>query len=359
MLVNLSIYRDLRQGSQKSVKIAQSPQGELPDDYQGGDSPSFRRLHVPITHNANGLAMAYRITLPVLALFLSLVASSATSSAAEAVAWRSNLDAAKIEAAQSNRLVLLHFYTKSCGPCRLLDKNVFSQPQIAQDIEKNYVPVKVDAEASPAMRGAFRIERVPTEVIITPQGNQVASMGSPAKPAEYVSRLDQVANHFRQTNQQLVRTSHQTPTKVNNAYANLNVAANEPRTPAAQPQTAAQVTQNPYVTRQTAPAPPQQTASAASPGSRYSTQPTQNSASSCRRWSCKSATGPTKRCYRAADTSTDASQRDASELQTKSLHHEHATQSCCRCHHSSDNIKSKCGDRSNHAKQYAASSFGQ
>lgn len=222
--------------------------------------------------------MAARIVFAVVALFFGCLGNPTSSSAAEAVAWRTNLDAAKIEAAQSNRLVLLHFYTKSCGPCRKLDKNVFSQPQIAQSIEKDYVPVKVDAEASPALRGAFRIQRVPTEVIITPQGTQVASMGSPSEANDYVSRLGQVANHFRQTNQQLMRASHQAPEQVNNAYANLNVtrqATSQPQA-TAPPQAVAKITENPYVTRPTPPTASQQPV-AASVGSRYVDQPSQAS----------------------------------------------------------------------------------
>lgn len=240
--------------------------------------------------------MACRIALTVVALLLGCFANSTTSSAAEAVAWRTNLDAAKIEAAQSNRLVLLHFYTKSCGPCRKLDKNVFSQQQVAQSIEKNYVPMKVDAEASPALRGAFRIERVPTEVIITPQGAQVASMGSPAKADEYVSRLGQVANHFRQANQRLMRASHQAPAKVNNAYANLNVTrptTNQPQA-TAPGQPAATVTENPYVTRPTTPTATGQPV-ATSVGSRYATQPTQSTANAAQQSTAQSSAAVAQR----------------------------------------------------------------
>ena len=71
------------------------------------------------------------------------------------VTWRDNVDAAKIEAAQSGRLVLLHFYTRTCAPCKLLDQNVLSQPHVGLAVEREYVPVKIDADASPALASMY------------------------------------------------------------------------------------------------------------------------------------------------------------------------------------------------------------
>ena len=110
------------------------------------------------------------LTLLACALF-----AANSASAAEAVSWRQNLDAARIEATQSHKLLLIHFYTHSCGPCRILDQDVFSQPHVSAGMEVNYVPVKVDADVSPAIASALRIDRVPTDVIMTPEGNVVAA----------------------------------------------------------------------------------------------------------------------------------------------------------------------------------------
>lgn len=86
----------------------------------------------------------------VTASLLVAVAFNSSTSGADAVRWRDSLDGAKVEAAQSGKLVLLHFYTSSCGPCRMLDENVFSQPQVGDAMEGSYIPIKIDAENSPA-----------------------------------------------------------------------------------------------------------------------------------------------------------------------------------------------------------------
>ncbi|MEQ8836860.1 MAG: hypothetical protein RID07_08655, partial [Lacipirellulaceae bacterium] len=85
-------------------------------------------------------------------------------------------------------------------------------------------------------------------------------------------------NHFRQTTQLLVRTSHQQPAQVNNAYANLQVAqptpTGQPTASTPQAGSVAQVTQNPYVSSQPAQA-RTQPATTASVGGRYATPPAQ------------------------------------------------------------------------------------
>jgi protein disulfide-isomerase len=115
------------------------------------------------------------------------------------VAWRTNVDAAKMEAAQSGRLVLLHFYTQSCMPCKVLEQNVLSQPQVGAAVERSYVPVKVDADAQPGLRNWLKIDRVPTDVVMTPDGNVVATLSTPDTPDAYVAQVENLARHFQQS----------------------------------------------------------------------------------------------------------------------------------------------------------------
>ncbi|MCH2596964.1 MAG: thioredoxin family protein [Pirellulales bacterium] len=99
-------------------------------------------------------------------LLATLVSSAWSHQAAQAevINWRNNVDAAKVEAGQTGRFVLLHFWTPSCGPCKVLERDVFSQPQLGAFLEKDFVPVKVNADLSPALANAYRIDQVPTDI---------------------------------------------------------------------------------------------------------------------------------------------------------------------------------------------------
>jgi YHS domain-containing protein/thiol-disulfide isomerase/thioredoxin len=179
----------------------------------------------------------------VFAVLFALYAPAMLHGQTTGVAWRTNLDAAKIEAAQTGRLLLLHFYTQSCGPCKALDAAVLNQPQVGAAVEQSYVPVKIDAEASEAIARMFRIDRVPTEVVLTPEGRVVAVLSTPQVPDKYVEQLQDVATHVR--SQTPNSGSSAPPAPVNSAYASLpaSVAANRTTTPPVVPQQQS----NPYV----------------------------------------------------------------------------------------------------------------
>jgi len=192
------------------------------------------------------------------------------STQAAGIRWRTNVDAAKIEANQTGKLVLLHFYTPSCGPCKKLERDVFSQPQIVAAMERDYVPVKLNADESPALAHAYQIQRVPSEVVLTPQGNVVQKLGCPLEPGAYGTQLANVAQyHHKRTANRTV--SAQTP--MHSAYAGLKItpsANSHSASAAAQPPSARPapampaVTQNPYFNQATpAPQPTQQIVTAA------------------------------------------------------------------------------------------------
>lgn len=155
------------------------------------------------------------------------------------VNWRNNLDAAMLEAAQTNRLVLLHFTTRNCGPCKMLDQTVFSQPDVAAALEQNYVPVRIDADASPALAARYRIKQVPTEFILAADGTAVANPPIPDKADAFTGQLQSFANHFRQSQGRPAVPGVTTP-DANAAYAGLPSAAAPAATP---PQTQG----NPYI----------------------------------------------------------------------------------------------------------------
>lgn len=195
---------------------------------------------------------------PVFASLLAVVGFCSQVIGADSVSWRNNLDAAKIEATQTGKLVLLHFYTTSCGPCRMLDQNVFSQPQIGDNIERNYVPVKINAEENSAVAAAYRIESVPSEIVLNNQGNVVASLKCPQNPSEYANQLSELADHYRQRTNP---ANGATQAPVQAAYAGLQVGQYMQQAAATQPQTANQTpatpasTTNPYVAQSPANSP--------------------------------------------------------------------------------------------------------
>ena len=139
-----------------------------------------------------------KLRLQAVVLLVTVAASTGGEAlGASAINWRTDLAAAQAEAQQSGKLVLLHFWTERCGPCRLLDKRVFSMPSVANAIEANYVPVKVNAAVQHQLTQAYEISRVPTDVVVTPEGEVVKTFVSPATPMAYVGHTAEVAAEYK------------------------------------------------------------------------------------------------------------------------------------------------------------------
>lgn len=133
----------------------------------------------------------------------ALVAVVATLGAAsnaagqQAVRWQTNLDAARQMAAQSNRLLLLHFWSETCEPCARMERDVFSRPEVAATLEANYVPVKINVRQFPMTAQQFGVTAWPTDLVVTPQGQVLDRNVGYQPPAAYLGRLHQIAAYAR------------------------------------------------------------------------------------------------------------------------------------------------------------------
>lgn len=65
--------------------------------------------------------------------------------AQEEIEWMTMNEALEAQK-QSPRKIFMDVYTHWCGPCKLLDKNTFSNKKVIKFINSNYYPVKFNAE---------------------------------------------------------------------------------------------------------------------------------------------------------------------------------------------------------------------
>ena len=79
------------------------------------------------------------------------------------------LEKAKAE----NKFVLVNFHTKTCGPCRKMEKTVFHNPVCGEYINKNFVPIIIDGEDNgigEEIAKKYKIFIFPTYLILQPDG---------------------------------------------------------------------------------------------------------------------------------------------------------------------------------------------
>ncbi len=129
------------------------------------------------------VAMGWRITLA------KGQATNATS-----LKWQPTLEDAKRVAAQTNRLILVHFWAPSCRECVELEKSVYSQPHVQQAINARFVPLKLNSDDFPTTTRQYGVDRLPTDLIITPAGQIVGRMKCPLTPDAYLQQLNIAAS---------------------------------------------------------------------------------------------------------------------------------------------------------------------
>lgn len=112
----------------------------------------------------------------------------------DGLTWEANLETAQRLARKSHRLVLIHFGGPWCPPCQRMEQEVFSKPGFGRELTASFVAVKIDPQRDPATAKKYRIQKVPSDVIITASGQPVFVYSpSPNTAAEYVKTMKGLA----------------------------------------------------------------------------------------------------------------------------------------------------------------------
>jgi len=104
--------------------------------------------------------------------------------------WASILKKAK----QENKIIFFDAYTTWCGPCKLLQKNVFTREDVAQVFNDNFINVKFDMESGegPALAKKYPIEGYPTLFFINSKGKVVKQLLGYQKPEDLIKAAKSV-----------------------------------------------------------------------------------------------------------------------------------------------------------------------
>jgi YHS domain-containing protein/thiol-disulfide isomerase/thioredoxin len=150
-----------------------------------------------------------------------LIASAPLPVLAQAgIPWLYSLPEAQQIARQHQRLLLIHFYSDTCPPCKKLEQFVFTNPDVHRAMASSYIPVKINGERARNIATQFQVDRWPMDVIADHQGRVLYKTVSPQDPARYIQLLNAVAADFRAANPPAqVADGGMPPAATNAAYA--------------------------------------------------------------------------------------------------------------------------------------------
>ncbi len=101
---------------------------------------------------------------------LLLGAGFPSSLAADSVSWSPNYERGLEEARNTNKPVLLVFSAQWCGPCKVMEQEVWTDSQVLPLLKK-FVCLDIDIDRETGVAGRYQVTTIPRMLILDPSAN--------------------------------------------------------------------------------------------------------------------------------------------------------------------------------------------
>lgn len=106
--------------------------------------------------------------------------------------WATDYETALSESQRLKRPLLIHFYADWCVPCRRMDRDVLSSPELAAQLMQSFIGVKVNADKFPQLLKKYGVRSLPADLVVSPEGKVLIQTQGYQEKGNYVARLDRL-----------------------------------------------------------------------------------------------------------------------------------------------------------------------
>jgi outer membrane lipoprotein-sorting protein len=103
--------------------------------------------------------------------------------------WVYDLEEAKAIAAKTNRKIFVDFMATWCGPCKMLERDVF-QKEDWKKMAKYVVFCQIDVDQQPGVSKQYNVTAMPTQMVLNADGSVVSTKVGYANPADFYQFLN-------------------------------------------------------------------------------------------------------------------------------------------------------------------------
>ncbi len=120
--------------------------------------------------------------------------TAADLAAAESFAWQTDETAARAQAGQGGKKLIMDFTAAWCSPCTEMDKKTFSDPRVRAKLAREYVGLRADVtaqnEADLALQKRFGVNVLPQIIVFNAAGKELFRLDRFFSPAKFLEELD-------------------------------------------------------------------------------------------------------------------------------------------------------------------------
>ena len=135
-------------------------------------------------------------------IILILISSLVKLACEEINFQKGNWEEIKALAAKSGKHIFLDAYTDWCGWCKVLDKETFTNKDVIEFVNANFISVKYEMETGIGKTFAmkYRVRGFPSQLFFNPDGKLVFTGMGFAKPDVFIGTLKNAVNPEKQIN---------------------------------------------------------------------------------------------------------------------------------------------------------------
>jgi hypothetical protein len=145
-----------------------------------------------------------KFTAAILSLFIFISQTASASdfrfsprpNKADLIQWRQWGQDSLSEAKRMHRPVLLSLSAVWCHWCHVMDETTYSDKDVIDYINENFIPVRVDSDMRPDIDSLYNQGGWPSTLVLTPQGNIIRG-GTYILPEDMVSWLKKAVEAYR------------------------------------------------------------------------------------------------------------------------------------------------------------------
>ena len=124
----------------------------------------------------------------ILGIMLFGIFFMGTAQAAEGIKWYSYDEAMALTKSEKKK-VYINFYTDWCGYCRKMEKKTFTDGNVIAYLNKNYLPVRVNAEKERSVAAKYKAFSFPDNTFITETGEYIGKQPGFLGPSDFLKML--------------------------------------------------------------------------------------------------------------------------------------------------------------------------